>query len=172
MEVVLAKQRDLEDIKAMYSKIIDNMYLNNIKIWNQYYPNELFADDIKKNNLYLIKEDNHILGAFAIYEHQNIETSLDWEDKSAKSFVLNRLGVNVDSLRKGIGQEIISAACKIAQENDAKYLRLLVCDNNIPAINLYKKCQFKKVNGIFEEKINNDFSLFEYGFEKCISENK
>ena len=42
MEIVLAKLDDLQNIKDMYTKIVDNMYENNIKIWNYDYPIEYF----------------------------------------------------------------------------------------------------------------------------------
>ena len=47
---------------------------------------------------------------------------------------------------------------------DAKYLRLFVVDINKPAINLYLKNGFKRVDGIYEERIG-DSVLREYGFE-------
>ena len=60
METVLAKLEDLQNIKDMYFKIIDNMYKNNIKIWNDDYPIEDFEIDIKESQLYLLKENNNI----------------------------------------------------------------------------------------------------------------
>ena len=165
MELVLARQKDLETIKAMYTKIIDNMFANNINIWDDYYPNEMFISDIKNKTLYLLKESDEILGAFSLYEHVDIENDLEWHEKKAKAYLLNKVGVNVNHLKKGIGQKIVEFAMKIAKENDAEYLRLLVCDVNIPAINMYKKCKLKKVKGIHEEVIEKDYSLNEYGFE-------
>ena len=47
----------------------------------------------------------------------------------------------------------------------SEYLRLFVVDENYPAINLYKKTGFEKVDGIYDEVINNDFVLHEFGFE-------
>lgn len=165
MEIVLAKLEDLEQIKSMYTKIIENMYANGIKIWNKYYPNEVFIEDIENNNLYILKENDNILGAFAIYEHINPEEDIEWENIEAKAYLLNRLGVNVDYLRQGIGQKLIKGACEIATNKGAGYLRLLVSEINNPAIELYIKNNFKKLNGIHVEKIREDFSLNEYGFE-------
>ena len=166
MKLVLAKLNDLSEIKEIYTEIIKNMYKNNIKIWNDYYPNEVFKSDIENNYLYLLKKDNTIIGCFTIYKHKDIEKDIMWKNKESKAFLLNRVGVNVNYLNQGIGKEIINSACKIAKEKGAKYLRLLVSDINTPAINLYTKCKFKKANGVHEEKINDNFSIYEYGFEK------
>lgn len=165
MELVLAKLEDLTKIKEMYTKIIKNMDDNNIKIWNEYYPNEVFEDDIENESLYLLKEQGNILGAFVMYEHKNPEEDIKWENSTAKAYLLNRVGVNVEYLRQGIGKKLINKAYQLAKNKGAKYLRLLVSEINIPAINLYLKCEFKKVNGIHKEKIRDDFSLNEYGFE-------
>lgn len=165
MEIVLAKLEDLQNIKDMYTKIIENMYSNNIKIWNDDYPIEDFEIDIKESQLYLLKENNNILGAFAIYEHTNLEEDVEWQDKNAKAFILNRLGVNVEYQRQGIGEKLVNSACEIASLKGAGYLRLLVSDVNNPAIKLYTKCKFNKLKGIHEERIRADFSLYEYGFE-------
>lgn len=170
MKIVLARLEDLNKIKAMYTKIIKNMYDNDIKIWNEYYPNEVFEADIKQKNLYLLKEKENIVGAFVMYEHENPEEDVEWENSKAKSYLLNRVGVNVEYLHQGIGKKIINEACALAKEKGAKYLRLLVSEVNTPAINLYLKCKFKKVNGIHEEKISDAFSLNEYGFEVILEE--
>lgn len=164
MKLVLARLKDLNNVKKMYSKIVKNMNDNNIKIWNDYYPTEVFESDIKQQNLYLLKEDDEILGAFVIDKYQDVEGIL-WEDDKANSCLLTRLGVNVNYLHQGIGKKLIEEACVVAKNRDAKYLRLLVSEINTPAINLYLNCGFKKASGIYEEIIRNDFSLKEYGFE-------
>lgn len=52
-----------------------------------------------------------------------------------------------------------------AIQNGAQYLRLFVVDINKATINLYLKNGFKRVNGIYEEKIDDNTVLYEYGFE-------
>ena len=151
MKIVLAELKDLAQIKEIYTKIVKNMYNNGIEIWNEYYPNEVFETDIENKSLYLLKENNNILGAFVMYEHNNLEDDIKWEDKTAKAYLLNRVGVNVEYLRQGVGKKLISFAGNLAKEKGAKYLRLLVSEFNIPAINLYSKSE--------------DYSLNEYGFE-------
>lgn len=48
----------------------------------------------------------------------------------------------------------------------AEYLRLFVVDINEPAINLYVKNGFKKAEGVYDEVIDDDLVLHEYGFER------
>lgn len=165
MNITLAKLEDLKQIQEMYTKIIENMYKNNIKIWNEYYPNIVFASDIKNKNLYLLKENNNIIGAFVLCEHKNIEKDIKWKNINEKAYILNRLGVSVNYLHQGIGKLLVKSACEIAKNNNAKYLRLLVDETNIPAINLYKKCNLIKRPGKYKEIIKEDFYISEYGYE-------
>ena len=165
MRTVLAKINELEKIQNMYTKIVEYMDANEIRIWNENYPNEEFEDDIKKKQLYLLKEKDNILGAFVMFEHETPEEGIEWKDQNAKAYILNRVGVNVDYLRQGNGQKIINSACKIATKKGAGYLRLLVSELNNPAIELYTKCKFNKLKGIHEAKVNENCTLNEYGFE-------
>ena len=82
-----------------------------------------------------------------------------------KAVYIDRLGVNVKYSRKGIGSLILDKAKEIAKTLDAEYLRLFVVDINIPAIQLYTKKEFVKVNGVYNEVFDDGFVLHEYGYE-------
>lgn len=164
MKLKLAAKNDLQNLKAMYEKIIDNMNKNNIEIWDEIYPCEFLQDDIENKGLYILTEGDDIVAAFALCESNNGENHLKWKNSKAKALYIDRLGVNVNYLRQGIGGIIIKNAIEIAKQKNAEYLRLFVVDINKPAINLYLKNGFKQVDGIYEEKID-DFVLREYGFE-------
>lgn len=164
MKFKLAEKCDLLNIKGMYKKIVENMNNNNIKIWDEIYPCEFFKDDIENKNLYILKEGNIIVSAFALCESNIGESYLKWKDTTSKVLYLDRFGVNVDYLKQGIGATMLKNAMKIAKQKDAKYLRLFVVDINKPAINLYMKNGFEQVDGLYEEKVD-DFVLREYGFE-------
>lgn len=72
---------------------------------------------------------------------------------------------NVHYSRKGIGSAMLREAAELARKKGAEYLRLFVVDINEPAINLYLKNGFKRGNGIYEERIDEDYVLREIGFE-------
>ena len=54
--------QDLEQLKAVYREIIRDMEARGIDIWDDIYPCEFFADDIKKKRLYVLSalEENKI----------------------------------------------------------------------------------------------------------------
>lgn len=164
MNFRLATKSDLQQLKTVYKKIIEDMNRNNIHIWNEIYPSEFFEDDIKNENLYLLTKDDEIVAAFALHESNVERENVKWKDEKGRAVYISRLGINVDYAKKGIGSEMLKIAMKLAKRRDAQYLRLFVVDINKPAINMYLKNGFTQVDGTNIEKIGK-FLLCEYGFE-------
>lgn len=165
MDLRLASMDDLSQLKAMYKKIVENMIENNIHIWDEIYPCEFFGDDIENNRLYVLIENNEIVAAFALCHSNMGEDCVQWENKQDKALYMNRLGVNVNYLRKGFGKIVLDFAIGLSREKEAKYLRLFVADTNKPAIDFYVKNGFHKVDGVYDEIVNDDLVLHEFGFE-------
>ncbi|NRT35245.1 ribosomal protein S18 acetylase RimI-like enzyme [Clostridium beijerinckii] len=166
MNLRLAKLNDLPKLKAMYGNIIDDMDRNNISIWDEIYPCEFFSKDIENNRLYLLVEkDDNIVGSFALCESNAEESCVKWENSNDKALYIERFGVNVDYSRQGIGSIMLKHAITLTRNMNVKYLRLLVVSINKPAINLYLKNGFKQVDGIYEEIIDANLTLHEYGFD-------
>lgn len=165
MDFRLAVMEDLPQLKDMYKKIIKNMNNNNIDIWDEIYPCEFLSDDIKNNSLYILAENNEIVSAFVLSDSSKGDKCVKWESTQDKTLYIDRLGVNINYLRKGMGSIMLKKAIALARNKEAKYLRLFVVDINKPAINFYIKNGFKKADGIYDEIIDEDFILHEFGFE-------
>lgn len=115
------------------------MNKNNIDIWDEIYPCEFFKNDIENKSLYVLNEGDDIVAAFALSKSNDGENHVKWENAKEKALYIDRLGVNVNYLRQGIGGIIIKNAIELAKAQNVKYLRLFVVDVNKPAINLYLK---------------------------------
>jgi ribosomal protein S18 acetylase RimI-like enzyme len=165
MDFRLADSDDLPQLKAVYEKIIDAMNKDDIQIWDEVYPNEFFYGDIENKRLYVLVENNEIASAFSICNTNAGAEHVAWENNQAKAVYLDRFGVNVNFSRKGIGSLMLAKAIALAREQGAAYLRLFVVDKNEPAIYLYRKNGFQKVDGIYDEKIDDNHILHEFGFE-------
>ena len=165
MKFRLAIIDDLPQLKATYKEIIKNMNNNNIYIWDEVYPCEFFEDDIKNNQLYLLINNNEIVSAFSLSHSNKGANSVNWKDNYAKVLYIDRFGVNVNYLRKGIGHTVLNKAIKLSKEKNVEYLRLFVVDENYPAINLYRKVGFEEVDGTYNEVIDDELVLHEFGFE-------
>lgn len=170
MEFRLAVTDDLPQIKAVYTKIIERMDQSGIRIWDEIYPCEFFQEDIASKRLYVMTEKQDILAAFALCEQNVGEKHVKWTDGQGKALYLDRIGVNTAYLRRGIGSAMLSHAVALARNMGAKFLRLFVVDINRPAIDLYEKNGFQRAEGVYDEVIDEDLVLHEYGFEKWIED--
>lgn len=165
MDFRLAAMHDLPQLKSMYTDIIRNMNQNQIQIWDEIYPCEFFSEDIRNNRLYVLLDHGEIISAFALCDTNPGEKSIDWTEERCRAVYLDRLGVNVNYSRRGIGSLMLEKAKETAKESGAGYLRLFVVDINQPAIQLYVKNGFIRKNGVYDEVIEDDFILHEYGYE-------
>ena len=163
MNIRLASMQDLGSLKQMYREIVHHMNENGIDIWDDVYPCEFLKDDIENGSLYVLDNDKQIVGAFALCESNDGEKYVQW--KYDHPMYIDRVGVHVHYLRQGIGSLLLKEAMKISKDKNKNCLRLFVVDINKPAIDLYKKNGFEEVEGIYDEVIDEDLVLHEYGFE-------
>ncbi len=168
----LAKKENIKEIKLMYSKIVEKMNEKGIDIWDDVYPCEFFGKDIEKENMYILEENSTIVGSFVLCENHSGENKVVWENKDSKAIYIDRLGVNTEYTKQGIGVKLLNSALKLAEEKEKDYLRLFVIDYNLPAIKLYEKFGFKKAEGIYTEVIDENLSFNEFGYEIKIKENR
>lgn len=163
MKLRLANKQDLPQLKTMYKDIVENMNKNKITIWDDVYPSIFFKSDILNKQLYVLEDDSVIVSAFCLCD-DNID-SIQWKEPAAKALYIQRLGVNVLYMQKGIGSKTLDEAKEIARKLNYNYLRLLVVDFNYPAINLYLKNGFVKKEGVHREVIDEEIILYEHGYE-------
>lgn len=168
MDFRLAVIQDLPQLKAVYQDIIQNMNRNHIQIWDDIYPCEFFAEDIRNNRLYVLLDYEEIISSFVLMDTNSGEKSVEWQENGQKVLYLDRLGVSVTHLGVGIGSFMVEKAKETAKNLGAKYLRLFVVDINKPAIHLYRKNGFTRANGVYDEVIGDDLVLHEYGFEAVL----
>ena len=168
MDFRLAVIQDLLQIKSVYKSLIEKMNREQIQIWDDIYPCEFFDEDIRNNRLYVLIEKDEIVSAFALCDKNSGEKFVEWQDNHCRALYLDRLGVNVNYARMGIGSLMLEKAKETAKKLGAKYLRLFVVDINEPAIQLYVKNGFIKRNGVYDEVIENDLVLHEYGYEVAL----
>lgn len=165
MDFRLAVMQDLTQVKAMYRQIVKNMDANGIQIWDDIYPCDFFEEDIKNNRLYVLLNEDELISAFVLSDTNAGERAVEWNDKHARAMYIDRLGVSVKYSGQGKGSLMIDKAKSISRTSGAEYLRLFVVDINEPAIQLYTKNGFVKVDGVYDEAFDDGFVLHEYGYE-------
>lgn len=166
MEFRLARPQDLPQLTAVYQKIIAQMAQNGVDIWDEVYPCALFDSDIAQKRLSILVDGPDIAAAFALCAANDGAAFIQWAQPQAKALYLDRLGVSPAYSRQGLGGEMLRRAAALAKEAGAAYLRLFVVDCNLPAIRLYRKSGFLQMPGCYEEQIDDELVLREWGFER------
>lgn len=169
MKFRLAEMADLPQLREVFTEITAEMTRNCGIIWNDYYPCELFEEDIENKALYILEDNGIIVSAFALYETNPAEKYIEWQRKTARALYIERFGVNVNYQRRGIASVMLEKAAEIAYNMNIRYLRLFVVDRNTPAINLYEKNGFKRMEGVFNEDISEGVVYTEFGYELDLS---
>lgn len=165
MKFRLAEISDLPQLKEVFTEITANMTKICGEIWDDYYPCELFENDIKNGELYILSDNDIIVAAYVLCETNQAENCIEWTDKNSKVLYIDRFGVNVNYQHRGIAGTMLRFAADIAKEKNAEYLRLFVVDGNFPAIGLYEKNGFKRMDGVFYENITENVVYTEFGYE-------
>lgn len=169
MDFRLAKTADLEQVKLLYQEIVKHMQDHRMEIWDDVYPCSAFEEDIRQNRLYVLADKGVLVSAFALCDGNAGSEQVNWASNTGKALYIDRLGVHVDALRRGIGSLMLAKAKETAKGLGAAYLRLFVVDCNVPAIRLYQKNGFARAPGVYEERVDADLVLHEYGYEASLT---
>ena len=145
LKISKAKIGQLIELKKIALKVVRNMNKNGLTLWNDYYPAEEFEGLINEGKLYVCEQNNDIIGFFALLDDDESSPNFEWKYK--KSLFLEMFAINVDYLHKHYAQRILFDLNEKLKKDGYESLKLIVYDENISAISLYKKVGFKFVKG-------------------------
>lgn len=168
MEMRSAVPEDLPQLKAMYKEIVRQMQRDGLSVWDEVYPCEFLGEDIAQGRLYVLTRQKEIAAAFALCSGCEGARHVQWQEPQAPACYIDRLGVNPAVQRQGAGSEALQQAAALAGAQGAAYLRLFVVEGNRPARRLYEKNGFRQAGGFYDECIDEDLVLREFGLEKKI----
>lgn len=161
-----AKEKDIDSIKDIYKNVIIDLNKNKIDmLWGDIYPFCEIEYDINNNNMYIIELDNLIVGSFVMSDFDDPDYhKIKWH-KNSDFIYLNRLVVDPLYQGKGIAKEVLNLIEKDMKSKKYKTIRLTVYEHNFPAIKLYEKFRFTKINIGFWQLEDKKF----IGYEKIIN---
>lgn len=168
MRIEIATDKDLKYINEMFENVVNKMRKDGIKIWNEYYPFEVFFEDIKNKRLFLLKEKDVLIGAAALADDEFAYSECFKWAKPGKYTYITRFAITPKFLNRGYGSTLLQLITDIAKEKGFDTLRLCVARINIPAIKLYEKYGFKRVEGELKNKFITECDCIELGYEKQI----
>ena len=133
-DIVLATEADRSEIMALYDAQKGQEYCS----WNEYYPsNETIDFDLKRDALFVLKEDGKIKAAISLEEDEDVDNLTCWDDSLRPEGEFARIAVWPNEQGKGLGRIMFGFAMEELKRRGYKGLHILVNKNNEKAIRCY-----------------------------------
>lgn len=170
LEIRLGDRRDIDAIENLYNDVNDYLELTiNYPGWKKgIYPiREDAVEGVREQCLFVATHNNQIIGSMILrHKQESAYSNVTWQKdlKEEEVLVIYTFVVHPKFHNQEIGKSMLDFAYQYASKNDVKALRLDVYENNIPAINLYKKCNFYYIETVslgLEQYGLNYFQLYE-----------
>lgn len=151
LNIRLATLNDLNDINLLFRKVVEDLHnIKKINMWNTEYPFCEFEKDIKNQCMYLIENENKIIGSFTLTQYDDPEYhAINWASNNKKWFYLNRLVILPSEQGKGYAKIAMKFIDEYAVQNNYEVVRLTVHKDNKYAIGLYEKFGFVKIENSY-----------------------
>ena len=171
--IELGSEKDIDELENLYNILNDYLAEGvNYPGWMKgIYPIRQDAvNGVKNGTLYVAKHNGKIIGSIILnHEPESAYYKVKWKIESdyCDIFVIHTFIIHPEYMKLGIGKALMDFAVEYSLQSNIKSIRLDVYENNIPAINLYKKCGFQYIDTV-------DLGLGNYGlnwfklFEKTI----
>lgn len=142
MQIVMATSEDSAEILALYRTM-----LYGAADWNEFYPDEeTIADDISKDSLFVIKNENdEIIAAISIDKDDEVDALPCWDKALQPSGEFSRICVRKDMQNQGIARKMIDFVFERLKNEGKRSVHILVKTGHTVALALYKKVGFKEV---------------------------
>ncbi len=137
---------DLDNIISLLRGAIARMEAQGIYQWDELYPTEDdFKDDIAKENLYVVFEENELVALYVISgESDEAYKSADWKSSDNNAYILHRFCVGASFQNKGYGKRILTHIESQIKDMGYSSVRLDVFTQNPFAQRLYRDNGYKE----------------------------
>lgn len=159
-----AKISEITDILTLTKACAAYMVQNGIYQWNDQYPSkEVFENDIKRQELYVLDIDGSLVGT------QVISTCIDeeyipvkWLAPTKNNLYIHRLAVHPNHQKKGYAQQLMDFAENHARKNDFESIRLDTFSQNTRNQKFYETRGYQKLGSInFSHQSEYPFYCYE-----------
>ena len=177
MDFIIRKAvpEDFKKTVDFYHCLIDSMKNAEYRpLWEKdvYPTREFIHDSIEKNELFVMTDNDLIIGSVVLNHHCEAGYSkVQWKVSAAASeiMIVHILAVSADYQGKGLAKKMVEYSIEYGKSRGMKAIRLDVLPANIPAKNLYTRMGFIYMDTIqlfYEDTGLIDFLLYEYPLQE------
>lgn len=155
---------DLREIKNLTEACAIGMQQKGIFQWNEHYPSlEKLQRDIAREELYLLREENEILGIVVLTPEMDEEyVSIEWLTPNGNNLYIHRLAVHPAFWGSGYGQRLMEFAEEFARENKYDSVRLDTFSQNHRNQRFYEARGYQRLGDIyFPKQSEHPFHCYE-----------
>jgi len=161
-EIVKAEEESLIEIMFILRECAAELISNGFSHWNSAYPSFFTVrDDIKKGNLYMLKQNGGAIGVITLNNEQDPSyNQLTWKS-SNHALIVNRLAIIPIFQNHGYAKMLMAFAEEFARKEGYKSIRLDTFAGNAKTVRFFEKCGFSKVGEVSLSKDLNIYACFE-----------
>jgi ribosomal protein S18 acetylase RimI-like enzyme len=149
-----ATEEDLPVIGEMFAECKEYLESRGIIQWDEKYPShEYFENAMQGEELFVLKQQQKIIGAMVLDEWQTPEwEKANWSITKGKPLILHSFCVDPSAQGGGYGSKMLQFAEDFAKDHSYGALRLDTYSGNEGAVSFYEKRDYKitgkvKMNG-------------------------
>ena len=150
----MARHCDAEQVLSLYQRARTGEFCT----WNEYYPGITeVEEDLKTENLYVMTQDESIIGAISVVPENELDCFGCWSCREGKEIA--RVVIDHAYQGRGLALDMVQHVEAILRGKGCKAIHLSVVKTNIPARKTYIKAGFVAVGEA--DMYGNSYDLME-----------
>jgi len=151
MTITKPTTADIPELLMVTKACAKAMIDSGIYQWNDDYPSyEAFEKDIEIGQLWVMKDQNTIVGSVVISDIMDEEyKAIEWLTPNAKNVYIHRLAIHPEQQGKGLAQKLMNFAENYAKENKYASVRLDTFSINKRNNVFYQKRGYEKLGDVY-----------------------
>ncbi|WP_110112215.1 GNAT family N-acetyltransferase [Bacillus sp. CGMCC 1.16541] len=162
MRIRKGTSEDLLTIMSMVNDTVEIMKEEGVDQWDETYPvRSIFERDIQQGGLYVMEEDDQVIGSITVDQNEPDEYKpIDWR-KQGEAYTFHRLVVDPAVRKGGIATKLIAHAESVAKNSGVLYMKVDTYSLNKKAQNVFKKSGYKQVGTMSFHGKDNPFYCYD-----------
>ncbi len=137
----LARQEEQNAILSLYQDAASDPF----STWNEYYPSmQEIEHDIETGNLYLLVEQDTLIGALSVVPENELDERPEWRIRENAAEIA-RVAIARSHRGKGYAAVMMREILEQLKEEIYFSVHLSVAKKNLPALTTYEKLGFETV---------------------------
>ncbi len=162
MEIRAVNASEAKEVLKIYHSCVCQHQEKGFNQWDADYPNlQTIHKDLQNRWLFGAYVEGGLVAVISITEDEPVEyRAVTWENESY--YIIHRLCVSEQWLRKGIAKELMGFAEGYALQKEKKSIRLDTYSLNKGALLFYKKLGYRQAGFVnFSKKTEANYTCFE-----------